>query len=186
VIVSPQEHEAITKIYERYNRAKQLLAELDRSVSAMEERKTQCKDQITTQMTKLVQQLENKKTYLISEMSNVKLEKKSKLQRQLNDLNSYRDAINEGKRRYEEWIGDESLDVHLRRRKVIQLANSILDSKPSMVMVTQPNVKFAFDEATLKKYLSQIIVDDCDQPGAPTLNIVKILHNTAEVKCKQA
>jgi len=65
VIVSPQEHEAITKIYDRYNQTKQLLGELDKSMDVLDERKGQCKEQISNQMTKLIQQLESKKNKFI-------------------------------------------------------------------------------------------------------------------------
>ncbi|ETO28055.1 hypothetical protein RFI_09075 [Reticulomyxa filosa] len=152
VIVSPQEHDAITKVYDRYNRAKQLLVDLEKSTNVLEERKGQCKEEIKSQMVKLIQQLENKKAYLLNEMNSVKVEKKQKLQKQLTDLNTYRQVIADGRRRYEELLGDASLDVHVRRRKVLQLVNNILENKPSMVMVTQPNVKFTYDEVVLKNW----------------------------------
>ena len=110
VIVSPEEHEAISKLYERYEDSSKLLVQLKDSFDSLAGSAEKCKVDVDEGFDKLIANLETKKTQLIEECKSVKEKKKEKLVHQLQSLKEYCERITSGKQQYEKYISDPNMD----------------------------------------------------------------------------
>ena len=110
VIVSPEEHEAISKLYERYEDSSKLLVQLKGSFDLLAGSAEKCKVDVDEGFDKLIANLETKKSELIEECKTVKAVKKDKLVQQLQSLKEYCERITSGKKQYEQYISDPNLD----------------------------------------------------------------------------
>merc|ERR1712113_665167 len=109
VIVSPEEHDAISKLYERYEDSSKLIVSLKDSFNLLTKSATKCRIDVNEGFEKLVLSLENKKKELIEECKNVKNIKKEKLMNQLQSLKEYCSSITDGKKKYEQYISDPNM-----------------------------------------------------------------------------
>eukprot|EP01083_Nonionella_stella_P235186 827236_1 len=89
VIVSPEEHDAISKLYERYEDSNKLIVNLKESFDLLSTSASKCKIDVNEGFDRLVLNLENKKKELIEECKNIKDDKKNKLMNQLQLLKEY-------------------------------------------------------------------------------------------------
>merc|ERR1712228_1026451 len=147
VIVSPEEHDAISALYQRYEDSTKLLSSLKTSFVSLEEAAKKCKIDVNEGFDVLVSSLENKKNELIEECKTVKNEKKEKLMAQLQGLKDYCLSITDGKKKYEQYISDPSMDINKRKNAILSMIDDIInDKKISLVMVTQPKIAFNIDK----------------------------------------
>eukprot|EP01084_Bolivina_argentea_P016695 31210_1 len=178
VIVSPEEHDAISKLYERYEDSSKLVVSLKQSFDLLKQSATQCKVDVNEGFDRLVLSLENKKTELIEEAKTVKDTKKEKLMNQLQQLKEYCSDITNGKKQYEQYISDPNMDIHKRKHAILTMIDEILHNKKvQLVMVTQPKMAFNVDNKQVTKFLESLVIDDCDQPFPPVMTITKIDHD---------
>ena len=182
VIVSPEEHDAISKLYQRYEDSTKLILSLKNSFSLLEKSSKQCKIDVNQGFDKLIENLENKKIELIEECKNIKNIKKDKLMKQLEDLKTYCNKITNGKKKYEELISDQKLDIHKRKTLILTMIDNILNDKNiTLVMITQPKIAFNVNNKQINKFLNNLIIDDCDQPFPPIIIIQKIQYDYCQI-----
>jgi hypothetical protein len=155
------------RLAKRFESAKALAVELERAVPALEASRDACIAQVKSDEEALLKSLEERRTVLAKEMVAMRDEKKAKLENQLKDLTDYKKRVEAAKERYDVIIADGSLAAGDRRAKAEELMRELRAGRPPMALVTQPRVKFVFDSEKFEKYLSSIVVDDCDVPLAP-------------------
>jgi len=180
LIISPQEHEAITKLHERYDKTTSLIKQLEQSFDTLKKNGEVCEQDIGSRMEivyKQVYEWQNKLFDLVESMKNLKIQR---LQQQLDQLKGYRAEINQGKTKYQELIDDPSLDVQFRKKKVVGMVDDLLGrSDVPLLMVTQPKIEFGWNDQYLNTLLSHIIINDCDQPFPPHVMITSIRYSSA-------
>ncbi len=93
VIVSPAEHAAISKLYERYDTCASLVKTLENSFETLEENGNKCVKDVNNKLDAVVSQLNTYKNDLIQDLEKVKETKKKKLSEQLKTLMAYRAEI---------------------------------------------------------------------------------------------
>merc|ERR1712228_805533 len=169
------EHDAISALYQRYEDSTKLLSSLKTSFVSLEEAAKKCKIDVNEGFDALVSSLENKKNELIEECKTVKNEKKEKLMAQLQELKDYCLSITDGKKKYEQYISDPSMDINKRKNAILSMIDDIInDKKISLVMVTQPKIAFNIDKKQVTKFVESLVIDDCDQPFPPLVVISKL------------
>jgi len=185
VIVSPEEHEAISSLNVRYNETGKLIKDLEGSFAKLEESSKQCKVSVNDGFKELINKLQIKKKELIDEVKEVQQSKKDKLNNQLIELQKYCKDITNGKKQYQEYIEDVNMDINKRKNKILNMIDNILnDSNVMLVMVTQPKIAFNVDNKAVQKFLDSLVIDDCDQPFPPVVFIVKIQHDRITIEWK--
>jgi len=117
VVVTPQEHEMITQLYEKFIRTALLVQNLNGCSQILEFGTRQCKDDINKKMDYVVQQLGDRKKVLKDDMLQIRSQKGEKLEQQLQLLRSYQSELEDGKKQFEQAIADSSSDVHTRKKK---------------------------------------------------------------------
>merc|ERR1711991_1310568 len=76
-------------------------------------------------------------------------------------------GLSSAKLQCDDLVGDPKIDVHFRRIELIKMGDLIMKDKPSLNIVTEPNVKFDFDVLNIRNLVNDIILEDCDQPHKP-------------------
>jgi hypothetical protein len=183
VVVTPQEHEMITQLYEKFIRTALLVQNLNGCSQILEFGTRQCKDDINKKMDYVVQQLGDRKKVLKDDMLQIRSQKGEKLEQQLQLLRSYQSELEDGKKQFEQAIADSSSDVHTRKKKIIALVNELTGRKDvQLVLVTQPKLRLAFENQMVATFLDQLNIDDCDQPSAPLLKLAKISYDSVSLE----
>ncbi|ETO10562.1 hypothetical protein RFI_26817 [Reticulomyxa filosa] len=168
LIISPQEHEAITKLHERFDQTSSLVKQLEQSFDTLKKNGESCQQDITSRMELVYKQVQEWQAKLYEAVDAMKNQKIERLQQQLDQLKTYRAEVNQGKNKYQELIDDPSLDVQSRKKQVVEMVDKILGrSEIPLLMVTQPKVEFGWSEQYLNTLLSHIVINDCDQPFPP-------------------
>jgi len=181
LIISPQEHEAITKLHERFDKTNVLLKDLESSFDTLTKKNGDiCQQDIVTRMElvyKHIDECQNKLFEAVDSMSTLKTQR---LEQQLDLLKTYRAEINQGKNKYQELIDDPSLDVQYRKKQVVGMVDQLLE-RPEipLLMVTQPKKEFGWTDQYLNMLLSHIILNDCDQPFSPHVMVTAIRYSSA-------
>jgi len=135
----------------------------------------------------VIQQLSERKKILKDDMSRLGRDKSEKLEQQLLSIRSYQGELDDGKKQYEQSISDSSLDVHTRKKRIIGLVNELTGRKDvQLTLVTQPRFRLAFENQMVTMFLDQMSIDDCDQPPAPLLRIMKAVFDSVyvEISCE--
>jgi len=185
-VVTPQEHEMITQLYERFVRTALLVQNLNGCSQILEFGTRQCKDDINKKTDFVIQQLGERKKVLKEDMLQIRVQKSEKLDQQLQLIRSYQKELEEGKKQFEQAIADVALDVHTRKKKIVEVVNELTGRKDiQLTLVTQPKVRFAFENQMLTTFLSQLNIDDCDQPLPPVIKITRLTYEsiTIEITC---
>jgi len=186
VVVTSQEHEMITQLYERFVRTALLVQNLNGCSQIIEFGTRQCKDDINKKIDLVITQLGERKKILKEDMIRIGAEKSDKLDQQLRQMRSYLSELEDGKKQYEQAIADSSLDVHTRKKKIISLVNELTGRKDiQLTLVTQPKLRLGFENQMVTTFLDQLNIDDCDQPSAPLIKIGKVSFDsvTIELSC---
>jgi len=174
VIVSPEEHEAISKLYQKYDESGKLILQLEASFENIEKSANGCQENVKKSFDELTQVLTSKKEDLLKEVDIIKNEKRTKLLTQLDLLAKHSKMITEGKEKYEQLITDQSMDSNKRKTTILTMIDNILrDSNTPLVLTTQPKITFPVNPKQIEKFFEGLAIDDCDQPFSPVLTIKK-------------
>ena len=151
VIVSPEEHEAISKLYQRFDDTSNLISSLESSFNMLEKSAIDCKTSVNSGFEEIVNELKRKEKSLSEECVIVGNEKKTKLLGQLESLKEYCKVISNGKTKYEEYISDSTMDIHKRKTTIVSMIDDIINNNNvCMVMVTQPKIGFPVNQKQVK------------------------------------
>ena len=175
VIVSPAEHNGITKLYQQYDKSSALSQTLQNSVLSLNESQSIVINEIEQQFKYLYSTLQQKKESLLSLIDQQQQIKKQSLNQQLTEMENYINIVSNGKNKYEEYVSDSSLDMKRRKRLIVEMSEKILKQGATQ-MVTAPKLQFNLEkqEKSLNKFvLNAMSINDCDQPRAPLLSIKK-------------
>ncbi len=89
VLISPQEHEAVTKLYERYDRTSLLIQNLNGCFRLLDICAQRCKDEVENRIDYMLDGLRAKQKELHENMNGVKADKTEKLEDQVRSLQDY-------------------------------------------------------------------------------------------------
>ena len=186
-IVSKAEHQAISKLYVRFDEASRIMNDLHHSFNVLSSSKTKCLKKIEIDFTSLFKELETKKGELLLNIDELKGLKLETLHKQLEILKNHLKIVANAKKKYEEYVCDRSLDSQSRKRIVLRMTNDILnDPKISLLMSTQPKVLFSHKkmDKCLTNFGNSLKIDDCDQPRPFTIKITKSKYNYIQIEIR--
>ncbi|ETO34123.1 putative serine-rich protein, partial [Reticulomyxa filosa] len=179
VMVSPQEHKAMNKLQQYFDKSGLVVQQLTSSPAALKKSATECESEINEKLERIVASIEDKRKQLLRQVDGLKQEKEMKLKEQLTTLLQYQQVIGQGKNEYEAIMANSQLDVVNRKKEVVRVAQAILTRKGvNLIVATQPKMQFTFETAVLDKFLKDLDIDDCDQPFPPIVAVVKATFNT--------
>eukprot|EP01083_Nonionella_stella_P235185 827235_1 len=181
VIVSPQEHEAMEKMYKKYDIASTLSENITKSYKIIEENTQLAKDDLNEKFVLLFEQMKLRQEELVATIEELSKYKMDALKKQNNELKAYRIQISNGKKEYEQLISDVNMDIHRRKMEIMAMIKEIMDCKVPLSMITEPDMKFLMPPPAISTFLNALGVDNCDRPTAPVLILEKVTFDTMTV-----
>ena len=100
MIVSPAEHNAIIKLYEKYDKSSALINTIQHSIHTLNESEQFIIAEITKQMDEIIKNIRNKKQPSMQQTDTLYKQKENILKQQLNEMENYLKIINDGKYKY--------------------------------------------------------------------------------------
>ena len=122
VIVSPAEHNAIVKLYEKYDKSSALNNNIQNSIHSLNESQQFINNEITKQIDDIIYQINEKKQETLSSIDQMTKSKESILKQQLNQMENYLKIVNDGKNKYEQYMQQQSFDVIQRKRTILNMS----------------------------------------------------------------
>eukprot|EP01084_Bolivina_argentea_P051453 94644_1 len=187
VIVSPAEHEAISSLYERYDFVSKLMSDIQKQYQDSLELTTDNAIKIIENLFDniLILQVNTLKNQLLNMINELNKKKERQLKQQLIAVKEYVDIVDKGKKKYDIYIDDSSIDINSRKKLIVNMINEILKHRSAYnTFITQPNIKFNDFTNNVNNYYNKLLIDDCDQPSAPKVQIIKIGYSTIKIQWK--
>eukprot|EP01084_Bolivina_argentea_P127275 225115_1 len=191
VIVSASEHNAITKLYEKYDKAASLTVLLHNATLSLNHTETMIIKQIENIFDSLMDKLESKKQYLLNDIDNQLQNKQQLFNQQLSSLQNYLTVIENGKTKYKQHTSNNNMNIKQRKTIVLKLIDDILNyDNISMAMITAPKMQYNTNQThnkLNKLFTNTFKINDCDQPKIMKLLKRKIgsSYITVEYKLHQ-
>jgi len=187
VMMSPQEHKAMNKLQQYLDKCNSLLQQLSQYPNTLKGSEADCGNDVNEKFDRVAAAIEDKRKQLVRDVDRLKQEKEFKLKEQLATLLGYQQMIGGGKQEYEAVMANAQLDVNTRKKEVVRMCQTILTRKGiNLIMATQPKMQMPFEPSILEKFLKELEIDDCDQPQAPILTLIKTTYNTATVEWRMS
>lgn len=187
VIVSPEEHEGIIKLYEEYENCSTSMTNIQKNIETLNKSELNVIKDIENVIDSLINKIKNKKQSLLFDIDNLFDSKIKILEKQLNSMENYIKIVNDGKLKYDEYININTNDIDIKERKKLNLKmmNDILNKKDiSISLLTQSNIQFnykKYNEKLNKLYQQSMKINDCDQPKQMKLELMKITDDSITI-----
>eukprot|EP01084_Bolivina_argentea_P225764 381439_1 len=177
IIISTDEHNAISKLYEQYQSISKLMESINNSFNILEQSLSSITSTINHYFDALTLNITTKQTELIKNNQFQTNTKQNQLTNQLETLQKYLLTINDTTEKYKQYQSNNS------KINILSMVNSVLnDPNIQMSFITQPKLSFNIIDDQVAQFLNSFTINDCDAPLSPIIEILKIKHDRVVMK----
>ena len=171
IVVSSQEHNALSRLESRLNDTNKTLATISQSFDSLDVSSINSQTEINETIKLFVSKLEKKRNELLSECEAMRLNKIELLKQQMTILNQHKKNISQAKTKYEELMSNKGIDKYDRQMNVLSMVDQVLNQNVNLSLITQPTMKFLENPKIVSKLFNSLQIDDCDTPSQPIVII---------------
>eukprot|EP01084_Bolivina_argentea_P059413 108500_1 len=127
IIISQEEHNAISKLYESYKNASTLIENINKSFISINKSEENCIKNIDNVFNELFSNLEDKKNEIIEQSDIMKDQKINKLNKALELLNEYCKIVNNANNKCKAYMSNTQMEHQQRKKEMLTLINNTLN-----------------------------------------------------------
>ncbi len=122
VIVSPSEHNAIVKLYEKYDKCSTLSNTIHSSIHILNESEKFIINEIENNINSLIQKIKAIETNALTEINKMETDKKQTLKHQLSDTENYIKIVRDGQNKYQQYVKQSNMELKQRKKLILNMS----------------------------------------------------------------
>ena len=181
-IITEEENKAINSLHKRYMKTSKMIQAFECGVELIDNECSKYKEDIHSTFDGLINKLQKRKQFLLSDLDHIKNEKKNILNKQISGLKRHKQQILKAKKEYDDNM--QQSDIERRKSKNLRLCMNVLSKhRNNISMNVIPFINVTFKEDEHDQFINTIgFIDDIHKPLPPKLTMKYIDSDYSEIE----
>eukprot|EP01083_Nonionella_stella_P058481 153131_1 len=172
IIVSSEEHEAVSSLYQTYTKASTAINNIQDAIETLNAFEwNDIEDTIDT----IIHHVQSKRISVLDLIEEIQSHKLNTLNQQMSSIERYLQTLSNTKSKYDQYTKDPGTHHKERKKVILHMIKEVMDQSATTLR-TAPNMRFDVEPhlAALNDTLDHMKVNDCDHPGKMDLKLKKL------------